>query len=279
MFLSLKLSRRLRFKVTCAACAFLFFGICAFVFGNMHSSPLCSNDDIMPTTLYFRSLTAVADEETPLDDAPVVKKAYLTFDDGPSGVTPQILETLKRYNAKASFFVIAAENNEKYLPTLNQTVTDGHCIALHSCSHEYREIYQSPDSFWSDIEKLKLKLAPYVDAEKINVLRFPGGSTNTVSHKYGGDDIMKQLKQAATDKGYTYVDWNSCAEDATGGHPSVETIARNVISDCKGHDTTVILMHDTNNNKNTAEALPTIIEWLLENGYELDTVDHLEKQI
>lgn len=207
------------------------------------------------------------------------KVAYLTFDDGPSQVTEQVLDQLKKENVKASFFVIAAPNNEKYLPILNRTIAEGHCIALHSCSHEYGEIYQSPDAYWEDIEMLKEKLKPYLGETLPTRLRFPGGSTNTVSHKYGGDDIMKTLKVQTQEKGYFYVDWNACADDAVGGHPSAETIARNVIQDCKGHSTVVILMHDTKNNKNTAEALPTIIGWLKENGYTFDTVDHLEKQI
>ncbi|MDO5602514.1 MAG: polysaccharide deacetylase family protein [Oscillospiraceae bacterium] len=224
--------------------------------------------------------TAAADSETdaePEDTQP--KVAYLTFDDGPSKITEQVLDQLKKEDVKASFFVIAAPNNENYLPVLTRTVAEGHCIALHSCSHEYKDIYQSPEAYWADIDALKEKLKPYLGENMPDRLRFPGGSTNTVSHKYGGDSIMKTLKAQAEEKGYHYVDWNACADDAVGGHPSAETIARNVIRDCKEQSTVVILMHDTKNNKNTAEALPTIIGWLKENGYSFDTVDHLEKQI
>lgn len=87
---------------------------------------------------------------------------------------------------------MAADNNEEYLPLLERTVQEGHLIALHTCSHDYKSIYKSPDAYWDDLQKLREKLLPYVPADhEIKWLRFPGGSTNTVSHRYGGSDIMK----------------------------------------------------------------------------------------
>ena len=81
----------------------------------------------------------------------------------------------------------------------------GHEIALHSASHKYSDIYRSADAFWADIELLRQRLAPYVDAEELRCLRFPGGSTNTVSHKYGGSGIMQQLKEQAEQQGLRWV--------------------------------------------------------------------------
>ena len=118
----------------------------------------------------------------------------------------------------ATFFVVATGYNEKYLPLLTEAVSAGHQIALHSASHEYSDIYRSSDAYWEDIALLKERIAPYVDAESIRYLRFPGGSTNTVSRRYGGKGLMKQLKAEVEQKGWHWVDWNVCAEDAVGGH-------------------------------------------------------------
>ena len=93
---------------------------------------------------------------------------------------------------------------------------------------------------------------------EIKWLRFPGGSTNTVSHRYGGSDIMKKLKADAESRGFTYVDWNVCAEDSLGGHPSASTIYNNIIREVGDKNTCVVLMHDTNATKNTAAALPDV---------------------
>lgn len=207
------------------------------------------------------------------------KRVFLTFDDGPSKTTEKILDVLKEKGVPATFFVIAAPNNEENMPTIQRAVEEGHQIALHSCSHEYKKIYSSPAAYWADIKQLREKISPYVDVESIHWLRFPGGSTNTVSHRYGGSGIMKSLKAEAEEKGYHYVDWNVCAEDAVGGHPSADTIYNNVIREAKGHDTCVVLMHDTKATKTTAEALPQIIDWFTEQGYRFCKIDELDKQI
>lgn len=212
-------------------------------------------------------------------EVPQEKRVFLTFDDGPSPTTDKILEVLAEKNVPATFFVIAAPNNEEYLPTIQKEVEGGHQIALHSCSHEYKEIYDSPAAFWADIKALREKIDPYVDLDTIHWLRFPGGSTNTVSHKYGGSGIMKSLKSQAEEKGYHYVDWNVCADDAIGGHPSAQTVYQNVIKDVGDKTTCVVLMHDTKATKTTAEALPDIIDWFTEHGYHFCKIDELDRQI
>ncbi|MEG2596465.1 MAG: polysaccharide deacetylase, partial [Ruthenibacterium sp.] len=140
------------------------------------------------------------------------------------------------------------------------------------------DIYKSDDAFWNDIDRLRYAIAPYGCGNSM-LLRFPGGSTNTVSHKYGGADIMDVLKAQAVERGYTYVDWNVCADDALGGHPSADKIYNNVIHDVGEQRTVVVLMHDAAYTKNTAAALPDIILWFKNAGFRFDTVDHLTKQI
>ena len=80
------------------------------------------------------------------------KRAYLTFDDGPSDQTGEILDILKEHNVKATFFVIG--RNERYYPMYKRIVEEGHTLAIHSYSHEYSTIYASYDNFVNDVEEL-----------------------------------------------------------------------------------------------------------------------------
>ena len=153
-----------------------------------------------------------------------------------------------------------------------QAAAAGHQIALHSASHEYSDIYDSSEAYWADIALLKERIAPYVDAESIRYLRFPGGSTNTVSRRYGGRELMKQLKSEVEQKGWQWVDWNVCAEDAVGGHPSADAIYRNVVRETGQQTNCIVLMHDSASTRTTAEALPDIIQWYADNGYTFLTV-------
>ncbi len=255
---------RLRWGMGCLALTALLICIGFSVFD---APPVgCRGEDLAPL-----SAATAAVGEAPADTG---KTAYLTFDDGPSENTERILDILKEAGVPATFFVIAAENNEEHLPLLERTLAEGHCIGLHSCTHEYREIYASAEAFWQDIDALKQKLEPYCGSS-FAVLRFPGGSSNTVSHKYGGSGLMEELIPQAKERGYAVVDWNVTAEDSVGGTPSANTIASRVIRGCKDKNQAIILMHDSSTNAATAEALPVILGWMQENNYTFDTVDHL----
>ena len=199
------------------------------------------------------------------------KIVCLTFDDGPSKTTPDVLAALNAAGVRATFFVVATGYNEKYLPLLAEAEAAGHQIAFHSASHEYSDIYQSPDAYWKDISLLKERLSPYLSADGLRYLRFPGGSTNTVSRRYGG--LMQQLKEEVTAKGYAYVDWNVCAEDAVGGKPSAGTIFRNIVRETGEQTQCIVLMHDSATTRTTAEALPDIIQWYKDNGFTFLTVE------
>ena len=203
------------------------------------------------------------------------KIVCLTFDDGPSKTTPAVLEALNNAGVKATFFVVATGYNEKYLPLLAEASAAGHQIAFHSASHEYSDIYRGSDAYWQDIALLKQRVSPYINAESIRYLRFPGGSTNTVSRRYGGKGLMKQLKSEVEQKGYQWVDWNVCAEDAVGGKPSASTIFRNVVRETGEQTQCIVLMHDSSSTRTTAEALPDIIAWYKDNGFAFCTVEQV----
>ena len=274
----MKLSaHRFRRNRTLLLSALLLALIAGFTAGAQPEFVGCSTQDLTPvpdTAAFSPAATAFAEAgsgsatEEPLPE----KWVCLTFDDGPSKTTPDVLAALNTAGVHGTFFVVATDYNEKYLPLLTEAAAAGHQIALHSASHEYSDIYQSSDAYWEDIALLKERIAPYVDVESIRYLRFPGGSTNTVSRRYGGKGLMKQLKAEVDQKGLQWVDWNVCAEDAVGGHPSADTIYRNVVHETGEQTHCVVLMHDSATTRTTAEALPDIIRWYTDNGYTFLTV-------
>lgn len=269
----MKLSaHRFRRNRTLLLSALLLALIAGFTAGAQPEFVGCSTQDLTPvpdTSALCPAAAAFADNA---GSAQPEKWVCLTFDDGPSRTTPAVLTALDAAGVHGTFFVVATGYNEKYLPLLTQAAAAGHQIALHSASHEYSDIYQSSDAYWEDIALLKERIAPYVDVESIRYLRFPGGSTNTVSRRYGGKGLMKQLKSEVEQKGWQWVDWNVCAEDAVGGHPSADTIYRNVVHETGEQTHCVVLMHDSSSTRTTAEALPDIIQWYADNGYTFLTV-------
>ena len=270
-------AHRFRRNRTLLLSALLLALIAGFTAGAQPEFVGCSTQDLTPvpdTAAFSPAATAFAEAgsgsatEEPLPE----KWVCLTFDDGPSKTTPDVLAALNTAGVHGTFFVVATDYNEKYLPLLTEAAAAGHQIALHSASHEYSDIYGSSEAYWADIALLKERIAPYVDAESIRYLRFPGGSTNTVSRRYGGRELMKQLKSEVEQKGWQWVDWNVCAEDAVGGHPSADTIYRNVVRETGQQTNCIVLMHDSASTRTTAEALPDIIQWYTDNGYTFLTV-------
>ena len=263
--------RSLRKRMRVAAFT-LFAFVAGFAAGAAPGFTGCTQQDLTPvpdTSALCPAAAAFADNA---GSAQPEKWVCLTFDDGPSRTTPAVLTALDAAGVHGTFFVVATGYNEKYLPLLTQAAAAGHQIALHSASHEYSDIYDSSEAYWADIALLKERIAPYVDAESIRYLRFPGGSTNTVSRRYGGRELMKQLKSEVEQKGWQWVDWNVCAEDAVGGHPSADAIYRNVVRETGQQTNCVVLMHDSSSTRTTAEALPDIIQWYADNGYTFLTV-------
>ena len=202
----------------------------------------CRESDLTPVPdESFVSPASASSVETSPEPEPMPEKwVCLTFDDGPSKTTPDVLSALNNAGVKATFFVVATGNNDKYLPLISEAAAAGHQIALHSASHEYSDIYQSADA---------------------------------VSRRYGGRGLMQQLKEEVTAKGYAYVDWNVCAEDAVGGKPSAGTIFRNIVRETGEQTQCIVLMHDSATTRTTAEALPDIIQWYKDNGFAFLTVE------
>ena len=188
---------------------------------------------------------------------------YLTFDDGPtSDSTPQILEILKRRNIKATFFVLHYdEQHEQFIKREQQ---EGHTIALHGYTHNYSEVYQSAETCIENFEKIGNQVYQ-TTGERSKIIRFPGGSSNTISKKYC-KGVMTELVNRVIELGYRYFDWNVDSDDA--GHAKTsQDIYNNVTSGIKPERKNVVLMHDFARNYKTIDALDSIISWGLEQGY------------
>lgn len=203
---------------------------------------------------------------------PNLKTIYLTFDDGPSSVTPAILDVLKRHQVKATFFMIGKDVS--YNSIIKRVHDEGHTVAIHSNTHNYRYIYQSVDTYFKDLYELRnrLKMVTGVDA---NIIRFPGGSSNTVSKFQPG--IMSTLTAEVMRRGFHYFDWNIDSGDT--GRIGSDAIVQNVTSSLGDSDTYVVLMHDYAANQQTADALDRIIKYGKQNGYQFDRITGETKAI
>lgn len=205
---------------------------------------------------------------------PHKKVAYLTFDDGPSKNTVEILKILDKYNVKATFFVTGslAKNNPQLYKTISQK---GHAIGNHSYSHEYSEIYQSPDAFIKDFNKLENYLNNKVGINT-KIARLPGGSNNTISNKYGGKNIMVSISKYLINNNYTYFDWNVDSTDASVPVQSKDKIVKSVLDESKNKTAVIILMHDSSAKTTTVKALPEIIEGLSKQHFEFRSLSSEE---
>lgn len=194
-------------------------------------------------------------------------KVYLTFDDGPSVYTDEILDILREYDVKATFFVVGKEDDVSKA-AYKRIVDEGHTLAIHSYSHKYGEIYNSLDDYAYDLERLE-SLLYEVTGTQCKYVRFPGGSSNKVS-KVPMSDIIKYIHAQDME----YFDWNISASDAVNTALAPEAILANVTNGIDKYETDVILLHDTGNRKSTVDALPMIIENIkAREGYELLPID------
>ncbi len=191
-----------------------------------------------------------------------IKVAYLTFDDGPSNtITPQILDILKEYDVKATFFIIG-NLAEKYPELIRRMYDEGHAIGNHTYSHNYKYIYKNTANFIEELKATEKVFKNILGNEyETKLVRFPGGS-------FGNK--RAPFRKTVVDNGYIYYDWNSLNGDAEGKNISKNRLIQRFKNTANGKNTLLVLMHDMGAKKTTVEALPEIIEYLQQNDYEFD---------
>ena len=189
---------------------------------------------------------------------PKGKTIYLTFDDGPCPDTARLLDVLKQYNVKATFFVV----DTGYPELMRRIVEEGHSIGVHTCSHRYGEIYSGADAFFEDVFAMQQRILDATGVETW-LLRFPGGSSNTISRKNHG--LMTYLTQAVEDCGFSYFDWNVDSGDA-GNAKTSDAVFQNVVDGVQENSYSVVLQHDIHSY--SVDAVERIILWGQRNGYQ-----------
>ena len=194
------------------------------------------------------------------------KTIYLTFDDGPGANTIKVLNTLDKYNVKATFFV--TNQFPKYQYLIAEEYNKGHAIGVHSLTHKWN-IYSSLETYISDFDQMN-EIIKNQTGSYTNIFRFPGGSSNTVSRSYK-TGVVTEIAQEMTNRGYVYFDWNLSSGDADGksGTQQIINNVLNRVNSCSAH--CVILFHDY--KATTANAIDPILAELTKRGYRFETLN------
>lgn len=190
---------------------------------------------------------------------------YLTFDDGPQmGTTNVILDILKEEGVKATFFV----TNKGDDSLIKREFDEGHTVALHTATHNYATVYASDEAYFNDLYSVQDRVKRITGYES-KIIRFPGGSSNTVSRRYSVG-IMSRLTKEVLNRGFKYYDWNLSSGDAAGGTPSSSDIYNNVVNNLRHDRVNMVLMHDI--KPYTRDALRDIIRYGKQNGYRFEKI-------
>lgn len=227
------------------------------------------NTATVTRTVIVREYPELPDDLAPADPYTIVKPEgkiiYLTFDDGPSPYTGELLDVLAKYDVKATFFVL---NRDGYYDTMRRIVNEGHSIAMHGGCHTYARIYSSEKAYFKDLKEIQDAILRETGT-LTTLVRFPGGTGNTVSRGYN-TGIMTRLSMMLHAMNYRYFDWNVNSGDASGEYDP-KAIANNVIYGVMGRDVSVVLQHDI--NYGSVRAVEEIIKWGLKNGYTFMRLD------
>lgn len=194
------------------------------------------------------------------------KTVYLTFDDGPGDYTARLLDILKKYDIKATFFVTCKGPDN----LISRAFKEGHAVGLHTCSHVY-DIYRSVDTYFNDLNKIAARVSK-ITGTAAKIIRFPGGSSNTVSAKYK-KGIMTTLSSEVEKRGYKYFDWNVASLDTDGAN-TADAVFKNVINGVNKRGSgsfSVVLQHDLKSY--SVEAVEKIIQYGQKNGYVFKALD------
>lgn len=204
------------------------------------------------------------------------KYVFLTFDDGPSPLTEQVLNILKSEEVKGTFFVLGTrlESGQAPKETLKRAISEGHAIANHSYSHNFKSLYPGNatdvDYFMDEFKKTNDVMREVLGVEfDTNVLRMPGGYNSRVYYK---DRNLNELNNNLEKNRVVNVDWNALNGDAEGKPYTIDEMIEYVKKTSKGKNQVVLLMHDTFGKEKTVKALPEIIKYYKAEGYEFKTI-------
>ncbi len=216
----------------------------------------------VPENPHYQSLFPELNVSSPSGgDVTLEKSAYLTFDDGPSARTVEILDLLKEKNIKGTFFIVGNNlDTEANRDILRRIVAEGHTVGIHTMSHVYSDIYESVEAYLSDFNQL-YDLIYQITGARPEIFRFPGGSINAYNRHVYQELISEMIR-----RGFVYYDWNVSAADTVGA-VTVNAICDNVIRNSQNKSRAFILMHDSADKTATVKSLHFIIDELSKDGF------------
>ncbi len=227
----------------------------------------------------------LTNSNTIVEEPDIVKEekvVYLTFDDGPSVYTDDIIDVLNSYQVNGTFFVVGKEDSNS-IELYEEIINNGNSLGIHTYSHEFSNVYSSVENFSNEILSLKEVLYDSTGVN-INLFRFPGGSSSPALYSYGCEP--KEFIEYLNSEGYVYFDWNVSSGDGAAKTLTTKKIVSNVLDGVEGKSVSVVLMHDSPAKETTLEALPIIIDSLLKSGYEIkpltenvDPVQHISSEV
>ena len=186
---------------------------------------------------------------------------YLTFDDGPSKITDKVLDILKENQIKATFFIIGNQINgfEDVVKRINN---DGHSIGLHSYTHKFKLIYSNKNTFIKEMLNCRNEISRLTGISP-NIIRFPGGSSKRLTNAY-----LNKLHSY----NFKIYDWNMVTSDGINSNTSPNRLYRDATEGNENLCPIILLLHCDYMHKNSCKALPNIIKYYKESGYEFKII-------
>ena len=183
------------------------------------------------------------------------KKIALTFDDGPSIFTLEVLDLLKKYNAKATFFCIG-KNVEKHPEIVKQIIAEGHLVGNHSYNHSKFFDFYNAATIRKEIQKTDQLLEKFT-SKKIIFFRPPYGVTTP------------SIRRALKITGHKVIGWNIRSLD--GGTKDQNLIFNRIIKRVSPGG--IVLLHDI--GLHSVLVLEQFLQFLQQNNYEVISVEEL----
>lgn len=194
------------------------------------------------------------------------KVVYMTFDDGPCDSTGRLLDVLDDLDIKVTFFLTAQfEDEQQIISDIKDMHDRGHVVAVHSYTHDYKDIYSSVENFLADYKKMD-DLILEATGERSKIFRFPGGS-NTKKNSGIRDELIAEMER----RGFIFHDWSAHNGDSEGYN--MDRQIERAVRECTAKEKSVLLMHNTPGKDMVIDSLPTIVAKLKEQGYRFDVID------
>lgn len=206
----------------------------------------------------FNNIKATKVEAEETEDNKII---YLTFDDGPSVMTDIVLDILKEQDIKATFFLIGNQIADQKAVT-KRIYEEGHSIGLHTFTHKFNRIYPNRQNFMKEMKQCQNEIYS-VTGIRPNIIRFPGGSYKRLS---------KSFLNTLHDNNFRVYDWNAYISDGINYKTPVSKLVNEATKTTVSEYPIVLLMHCDYMHKNTCKALPIIIKYYKDKGFQFKTI-------